>query len=117
VINVVRWQYSPAVVDSIFIFTISTCIQYFSLILVTPSSEIPNILQTLWFMSLCCDAIPTEIQSHSVLGTDVIKAITAAAQSACVQVSSRGLFFGRFFLMCGVLVFCQSFADARCSTG
>jgi hypothetical protein len=43
-------------------------------------------MQTLWFLSLCCDAISTEIHSHSVLGSDVSKAIVSAAQNASAQV-------------------------------
>jgi hypothetical protein len=45
-----------------------------------------NMLQTLWFLSLCCDAIPTEMRSHSVLSADVSKAIVSAAQNASAQV-------------------------------
>jgi hypothetical protein len=68
-------------------------------------------MQTLWFLSLCCEAIPTEIHSHPVLSSDVSKAIVAAAQNASAQVSVRHM------LICSV---CQSgvldfdHADARC---
>jgi hypothetical protein len=55
-------------------------------------------MQTLWFLSLCCDAIPTEIHSHSVLSADVSKAIVAAAQNASAQVSNPA-FFGFLCLL------------------
>jgi hypothetical protein len=46
-------------------------------------------MQTLWFLSLCCDAISTEIHSHSVLGSDVSKAIVSAAHNSSSQVPAR----------------------------
>jgi hypothetical protein len=57
--------------------------------LLSNATEVPNIMQTLWFLSLCCDAISTEIHSHSVLGSDVSKAIVSAAQNASAQVPFR----------------------------